>query len=171
MAKYQIGLHRNLRAKHDGHRTTTYRKKSVEYHKLYTKYTIDIRPAVCDYLVLEFNDNRVLKIIPSQSSRADCKYVKFENVTYAATSYPIVNHRHHGKPWAVRFQQAIDACEHENKIHGQCNAFSMVQYWAPITIPYPFITVIPPGDNEHPGKYDTYIRSCPHTDGVSSFFI
>ena len=87
-------------------------------------------------------------------------------MTHATANFNVINHRHHGKPWEVRFQQAKTACEHENRVHGQCNAFSMVQYWAPITIPYPLKTVFHKNDEnfkEHPGKFDTYIRSCPHT--------
>ena len=136
VAKYQIGVWRKDRRKWDGHRQTSYRLLDTEYHRLYTKYTVDIRPAITLSLSLEMQDETVLDIQPDSTGndKDECKFVRFSQVTYGKATYNGITSKNHLKNWDDRFEQAKANCLLQNERHGQCNMFAMSQYWVPISI-------------------------------------
>ena len=164
VAKYQIGVFRKERRNWDGHKTCVYRNLNTEYRKLYTKFTVDIRPAITLSLKLEMQDIQVLDIQPdsTKNNKDNCKFVKFANVTYGKATHGGITSKNHVKPLEERHLQGVANCLGLNGKHGQCNLVSMVQYWVPVSIPYPLVST----SNfsvETPGKWDSFIRSCPHT--------
>ena len=104
---------------------------------------MDIRPAHTNSLKLVLNNNTVLNIKSSKhvtDSLSNCKFVKYENTTTTYASR-VVKLESHNKPLDRKFEIANTLCEKTNKAHGQCNMFSMAQYWIPMQVPFPLKTL------------------------------
>ena len=179
---------------HDGLTQTRYDMIGTERRKAFTKFTVDVRPAVITavrvnmegeqgvwkinfrfffekllfctlsnfrLILFQTRLSRYLNINPVYKYHHECTFVRLAGVYYAHASDSSIQSVRHEITHKSRLHSAKLNCEKESKTNGQCNMFSMIQYWQAFTVPFPLITK-PAHESNHDGKWDSYVRNCPH---------
>lgn len=164
IAKFQIGAFRDNRVEWDGLNQTAYKVKEYEYSKFYTRVNVEIRPAITNHLKLTMQHKAIFDITPSQFTEKDCRFVKLSNVVAITKVANAEDYPFHLKPFPEKLKTGLTKCYDMINNHGQCNMFSMIDFWVPKSIPYPLASKVPDKTNKHV-TYDSFVRHCPAVIG------
>ena len=177
LVRFQIGAFRNERVKWDGLNQTIYKVNKIDYNKFYTKINVEIRPAITKHMKLSVQNKVVLNLLQegddtdtgssSKSNDHDpktCKFIKLKNVIAKSKLLNPEEYPNHMKPFKEKLKTALTKCFDMNKNHGQCNMFSMVDFWIPKSLPYPLVSKQAGKINENV-PYDSFVRHCPNVIG------
>ena len=185
LGKWNVGHYKDERNKGwDGLSKTNYKVNDFEYNRYYSKINVEIRPAETTKLVMKTGESdkthlEINLLNYQKNNTKDCQFIKLQNVISNSTNVPKSEIEvQHDSPFKNKLKVGLHNCYETNNKHGQCNSFSMNDFWLPKTYPYPLISK--PAEykidncEKHGGEpgggencYDSFIKHCP---GILGWF-
>lgn len=136
---------------------------------LFSKYTVDIRPAAVDRVVIRYNGKSLMDFQPDQHLDDKCSFVKYPNATidFYDDIESLSSSRHAEKSLEQKLMIAEEKCEAREKDElGECNAFSIARPTTMFDMPHPLHTFYPTEDflvrtGQSWPTYTVFVKHCP----------